>query len=85
MQNVALQRQPFELTHGGVVAGQDDAAAGFLEEKIGDDRLAPGHGQGQGLQDQHVVVSIHDEAGQLVRFRPDEAPGHAGNRFRFFP
>jgi len=34
-----------------------------------------------GLQDRHIIVSIHHETGQLIRFRPDETPGHAGNCF----
>lgn len=71
----SLERQPFELPDGGIVAGKDDAAAGFLDEEIHDEFFAPGHGERERLEDKDIVVAVDDKAGQLIRFGPDEATG----------
>ncbi len=75
VEDLSLQRQALEVAHRRIVAGEDDTATGFFQQQPRDAILPPGHRRGQGLEHEHLVVAIDDEAGQLVRFRPDETPG----------
>ena len=57
--------------------GRARRGTGFFDQQARDDFLALRHGERERLHHEHVAVAIDDQAGQLVRFRPDEAAGAA--------
>ena len=68
-----LQRQPFQRATLGIVAQIHSRGSGFLTEEIGQQVFPSVHTGGQGLHDQDIVIPIHNQARQSIRFSIDEA------------
>jgi len=73
LQNARDQFKSFCLSDRRVVPLDDCDASEQIDNRADDERLAQIHSQGQGLQNEIVVVTIKDYAGQAVALAPNHA------------
>ena len=65
--------EPLGLSHRRVVAQDDTLGSEEVDEDLGDELLAPIHGQREGLQDKMRAVAVDNHSGQPIRLAPDKA------------
>src|SRR6185503_14826843 len=67
--------QPFQRATLGIVPQIHTRRSGFLTQDIGKHVFPAVHARGQGLHDQYIVITIHDQTRQPICFSIDEAIG----------
>lgn len=72
VEHARVHLQAFELSHAHVVALDDRARSQLFDEQLDEHRLDRVRPLREGLQDEHVGVSINDERGQRVAFGVNE-------------
>ena len=74
-------RQALQFAHIRIGAFVDILQAGQFEQQAGEGVLPIFRTGRQGLQDQHIGVTVHDETGETVGFGMDEAESIRGMWF----